>query len=49
MHLYDREIRQEMKDGDYPRRLVFHEWAQQKIYGNRFFFDFVLLGDEDSI
>lgn len=46
MHPYHIQLHQELNEADYRRRLAFCEWAQQKIYAERFFFDFVLFGDE---
>lgn len=46
MHPYHIQKHQELNNDDFQKRLVFCEWALEKINEQRDFFDYVLFGDE---
>lgn len=46
MHPYHIQLHQELTHDDFEKRIVFCEWALDKINQHRDFFDYVLFGDE---
>lgn len=48
MHPYHIQLMQELNNQDFNTRIYFCNWAQQKIEGERNFFDYVLFSDEST-